>query len=467
MLRERYKLDKLFMEIAQHVPEMDPVLAQIDVLLDDEELFGRIKADLGRRYPRTTQTGRSSTPVEVIVRMLAIKHLYHLSYEQTERQVRDSLVLRQFCRVYLAAVPDDTTLLRWANQIRPETLAQFNQRLLHLATQRKLTRGRKLRTDGTVVETAIAYPSDSKLLSDGVRVLSRTLKRLKTYVSDTIAQAKPLFRDRTRSARQVARTIQSAARRRSDAAKTQLQQSYQHLVQISQAGVAQAKQVLTHLHHQPHPLPETMQWVQTLQTSVPRIEQVIEQTRRRVFEDESVPAHEKLVSLFEPHTAIIRRNKAGKETEFGHKVWLDEVEGGLVSHWRVLGGNPADETQWQPALDAHRQLFGRPPRQASGDRGLYSPHNEAYAQAQGVKRIILPKRGHKSEKRRQYEHQGWFRRGRRIHAGIEGRISVLKRKHGLGRCCNHGEAGLQRWVGWGVIAGNLAVMGRHLATTTP
>jgi IS5 family transposase len=460
MLRERYKVDKLFMEIAQHVPAMEPMLAQIDAVLDDVELFQRIKGDLSQRYAKTTQTGRSSTPVEVIVRMLAVKHLYNFSYEQTEHQVRDSLVLRRFCRVYLADVPDDTTLLRWANQIRPETLEQFNQRLLQLATQRKLTRGRKLRTDGTVVETSIAYPSDSKLLSDGVRVVSRTLKRLKACVGTTIEQAEQLFRDRTRSARTYARTIQAAARKRSDSAKVQLQQAYQRLVRVTQASVAQAKQVLTLLEEQP--LQRTERWVQTLQSFVPRIEQVIAQTVRRVLGGESVPAGEKLVSLFAPHTAIVRRHKAGKETEFGRKVWLDEVEGGLVSHWRVLEGNPADDAQWQPALDHHRQLFGKPPHQASADRGLYSAANEAYARAQGVTRIILPKPGHKSDARRQHEHQGWFRRGRRFHAGIEGRISVLKRKHGLSRCRNQGETGLQRWVGWSVIAGNLAVIGRRL-----
>jgi len=466
MLRERYKVDKLFMEIAHHVPEMDPELAEIDRLLDDVELFGRIKDDLAKRYAKTTQTGRSSTPVEVIVRMLAVKHLYNLSYAQTEAQVRDSLVLRQFCRVYLADVPDDTTLLRWANQIKPETLEAFNHRLVQLATQRKVTRGRKLRTDGTVVETNIAYPSDSKLLADGVRVLSRTLKRLKATVAQA-AGAVPektakFFRDRTRSARQQARTIQSTARQRSEAAKAGMQQAYRRLVQVAQASVAQAQQALTAFQS----LPAVQRWCEPLATFLPRVEQVIRQTERRVFGGESVPAAEKLVSLFEPHSAIIRRNKAGKETEFGRKVWLDEVDGGLVSHWRILDGNPGDESQWRPALDHHRRLFGRPPTQVSADRGLYSFDNETYAQAQGVKRIILPKPGHKSAERRRHEHQGWFRRGRRFHAGIEGRISVLKRKHGLGRCRNHGEDGFARWVGWGVIAGNLAVMGRRLAPPT-
>jgi hypothetical protein len=125
----------------------------------------------------TEQTGRNSTPVEVILRMLAVKRLYGLSYERTEYQVRDSLVLRQFCRVYFNEVPDDTTLIRWAGLIQPETLERFNHRLTQLARQLKVTKGRKLRTDGTVVETNIHHPSDSSLLADSVRVLGRTLRR--------------------------------------------------------------------------------------------------------------------------------------------------------------------------------------------------------------------------------------------------------------------------------------------------
>lgn len=462
MLRDQYAVDKFFIEIRERVTEMDPILAQIDLLLDDMVLFQQVKGDLSQRYGKTTKTGRSSTPVEVIVRMLAVKHLYNLSYEQTEQQVRDSLMLRQFCRVYFEQVPDDTTLLRWANQLQPETLVAFNQRLAQLAKQLQVTRGRKLRTDGTVVETTIAYPSDSKLLADGVRVLGRTLKRMRSALGERIDNATALFRNRTRSARKVARTITQRARRQSQAAKAEMQQSYQHLLRVGQATVAQAKQVLERLATE-DVQPLQREW-QTLTTFLPRVEQVIEQTVRRVFAHESVPASEKLVSLFEPHTCIIRRQKAGKETEFGRKVWLDEVEGGIVTRWSILAGNPADETQWQPALDHHRRLFGKPPHQASGDRGLYSPTNETEAQTQGVKRIILPQPGYKSDARRQHEAQPWFRRGRRFHVGVEGRISVLKRKHGLSRCRNHGEEGFHRWVGWGVIANNLTQIGKKLAS---
>jgi IS5 family transposase len=461
MLRDGYAVDKFFMEIASRVSTMDRVLVEIDKVLDDIELFQRVKDDLSQRYAKTTKTGRSSTPVEVIVRMLAVKHLYHLSYEQTEQQVRDSLVLRHFCRVYFEQVPDDTTLLRWANQLQPETLVAFNQRLAHLAQQLRVTQGRKLRTDGTVVETNIAYPSDSKLLADGVRVLGRTLSRIRRALGDSV-HAVTLFRNRTRSARHVARRIQQAARRRGEGAIAAMQQSYQHLVSVAQATVVQVKDVLARF--QTESTPSIQRDCQTLVTFVPRLEQVIEQTKQRVFAHEAVTASEKLVSLFAPHSCIIRRQKAGKETEFGRKVWLDEVEGGIVTHWSILDGNPADATQWQPALDRHRRLFGKPPRQASADRGLYSPTNEAYAQAQGVKRIILPKPGRTSAARRQHQAQPWFKRGRRFHAGVEGRISVLKRKHGLDRCRNHGEDGFQRWVAWGVIANNLTQIGTKLAS---
>jgi IS5 family transposase len=294
-----------------------------------------------------------------------------------------------------------------------------------------------------------------------VRVLGRTFKRIRCALGESAEGVSSLLRNRTRSARLVARSIQQTARRRGEAAIKAMQQSYQRLVNVVEATVAQAQEVVKRLQNAS--TRTLSKECQTLATYLPRVEQALEQTIRRVFAQESVPAREKIVSLFEPHTCIIRRQKAGKETEFGRKVWLDEVEGGIVTHWSILAGNPPDETQWQPALDRHCRLFGKPPHQASGDRGLYSPTNESYTQGLGVKHIVLPKPGHKSAARRHYEAQPWFRRARRFHIGVEGRISVLKRKHGLGRCRNHGEEGFHRWVAWGVIANNLSQIGNNLA----
>src|SRR5688572_23764641 len=182
MLRERYTPRDLFALIPTLSLAMDPILAQLDRLLEDDGLFQRVKAALLRRAPHTATRGRPSTPVAVILRMLVVKRLYHWSDEETEHCVADSLVLRQFCRVYLAPVPDATTLLRWAKLIEPTTLVAVNDRVIALARSLKVTRGWKLRVDSTVVETNIHHPTDSGLLGDGVRVLSRLLRRVKAVV---------------------------------------------------------------------------------------------------------------------------------------------------------------------------------------------------------------------------------------------------------------------------------------------
>jgi IS5 family transposase len=462
MLRDRYEPDPRFWAIIEQLAiEMELELAQIDKILEDDGLFQLIKNDLAQRHPHTLETGRNSTPVEVGLRMLAVKRLYQYTYRGTEHHVGDSLVLRWFCRVYFNAVPDHTTFNRFALEIKPETLRAFNERVTKLATELKVTRGRKLRTDGTVVESNIAYPRDSKLLNDGVRVLSRALKQAKVMVEDTVEGTTGVCRDRTRSARNQARQIANYARQRSAKAKASLKGTYQRLIKTTQASVKQAQTVLSVLKSQSSRTAARI--VDVLETFIPRVEQALDQTVRRVLQGESVPAPEKILSLFEPHTTVIRRGTAGKETEFGHKVWLDEVDGGIVTQWRVLEGNPADTDQWQPAIDHHLKQFEKPPDLASADRGVYSPANEDYAHQKGVKRVVLPKPGYKSKERREYEAQSWFKRGRRFQAGVEGRISVGKRKHGLDCCLDHGEDGFDKWVGWGIIANNLTVMGRTLA----
>jgi IS5 family transposase len=273
--------------------------------------------------------------------------------------------------------------------------------------------------------------------------------------------AQEVFRNRLRSARNRAREISRATRSKAKKTRERCQRIYQKLVQVTQANVEQARQVITLLRQVPSLAAQGM--AAELTHFVPLVEQVIQQTVRRVVEGEKVPAQEKLVSIFEPHTDIIRRGKKGRPVEFGHKIWLDEVDGGIVSNYRVLEGNPPDQAQWIPSLEQHEALFDRPPNQASGDRGLYSLDNETQAQQMGVQRVILPKPGYRSAQRKEHERQRWFRRGRRYHHGVEGRISVLKRRHGLDRCLYHGEKGFERWVGWGIIAHNLLTIASTLA----
>lgn len=463
MLRERYEPMNIFELVPALSMQMEPVLTKLDQLLEDDTLFQLLKADLARRHPRTLIDGRPSTPVEVILRMLIVKHLYGFSYEQTEHWVGDSLVLRQFCRLYLERVPDDTTLIRWANTIQPQTLHALLDHIVELARTLKVTRGRKLRVDSTVVETNIHHPSDSTLLHDSVRVLGRTLgkaKRLLSAVSEGADLTSQLFRNRTRSAKRQMKRIMQTARQHGEAAADQMITAYRRLLDVAQAGVRQAKQVgaaLGELGEQADCAGQRL--AEQLQQLVSLVEQVISQTERRVLNGEKVPSDQKVLSIFEPHTAVIRKGKPGRPVEFGRVVWLNEVEGGIISNYAVLRGNPKDHEQVQPTLAKHRnrKLFEQPPQLLAGDRGAHSAANEAYAKGVGVKHVALPKPGARSAKRVAYEQQEWFRRGHNHNwrAGIEGRISGLKRRHKLARCLNHGEAGMERWVGWGLIAHDL------------
>src|SRR3954465_12392514 len=196
MLRNRYNRTDLFALVPQLGLRFEPLLEQLDRLLDDDEILDRARGARGRRYPRSRSRGRPSTPVEVILRMLVVMRLYSWSYEQAEYFVNDSLVLRQFCRVYLEKVPDDTVLIRWANAIGPEALTALNDRVVQLARSLKVTRGRKLRVDTTAVETDIHFPTDSGLVGDGVRVVSRLLRRAKSVLGEAASGLNEAFRSR-------------------------------------------------------------------------------------------------------------------------------------------------------------------------------------------------------------------------------------------------------------------------------
>ena len=336
--------------------------------------------------------------------------------------------------------------------------------MVALAQSCQLTRGRKLRIDGTVVETNVRYPTDSKTLGDGVRVLGRLLRRAKGVLGDGAAVGQVAFRTRTRSVRRLAQQLHRVARRKGEQAAEELKQAYAKLSAIARASRRQAARVAAALRDQATDCGQRL--VEHFEHFLPLVDQAIAQATRRVLHGEAVPAADKLLSLFEPHTQAIRRHKPGKLTEFGRTVLLDEGEGGLISHDAILDDVGLAHPHFVASLDAHQERFGHPPDLVAGDRGRSSPENEDRARARGVKRIVLPKTGRLSKERQQHERQRWFRRGCRFRAGAEGRIHVLQREYGLDRCRDHGEAGFGRWVGWGIVAHNLAQIARTQVART-
>ncbi len=199
-----------------------------------------------------------------------------------------------------------------------------------------------------------------------------------------------------------------------------------------------------------------------LVTMVPRVRQVMRQTRARIFHDET-RTEGKIFSLFEPSTEIIRKGKAAKPNEFGKMVKLQEAENQIITDYEVYEQRPSDQDLLIPAIESHQAVFGRTPRLVAADAGFYSAKNEAAAKAKGVKRVCIPNRSSKSPERKRLQKKRWFRNGQKWRTGCEGRISVVKRRHGLTRCRYKGDAGMKRWVGLGVIADNCINIGRAMA----
>jgi IS5 family transposase len=464
MLIDRYPAEDVFARVPELAARTDPVLRALDPLLDDGPLFQQVKADLARRYPRTLCHGRHSTPVEVILRLLAIQHLFNWGFGETVRRVADSLVLRWFCRVYFYRVPHATTLERWAGLIQPATLDRLNDRVVHLAQQVRVTHGRKLRLDGMVVQTAIHHPTDSSLLTDGVRVLSRLIRRSKPLVGEPLAGVRDAFRTRLRTMRQGLQQLHRLARRKGAEVAEARTAIYRKLVATAEQTVTQAERVRMALEEAGPTVGQAGQRLrEQVAHFVPLVGQVIDQTRRRVLEGQKVPAAEKLVSLFEPHTQIIPRHKGGAEVEFGRTVVVDEVEGGLVTRYHLLDDGESEHGEVPLALAHHRAVFGHAPTLLTGDRGMHSPDNARIAREAGVQHLVIPRAGPVTPAQRAREQERSWRRRYRWRAGIEGRISSLRRDYGLRRCLYHGEEGMRRWVGWGILASNLRHIGQKLA----
>ncbi len=353
---------------------LEPKLLEMDRWLEDPKLLLAVTNDLAQSAPQAVSNGRPSTPAEVTLRMSVVRRLMGWSYETAYQEIDGSLKWRWFCRLYDHTVPSDSTQRDREALIRPATLQRLNQRLLRRAQREGITQGQKLRSDGTVVETNIHYPTDSRLLADGARVLGHVLTQARKVLGPRDASDKKRFRNRTRQAQHLARQIgqQVRTKRGQKPPENKAHRTYQRLLKVVEQVLAQVAQVEPRLRTDGRK--RAQQLADSLAHYVPLVRQVVTQTTRRVVHGESVAASNKIVSLFEPHTAIIQRGKsAPNETEFGRKLWYSEVDGGLISEYRILDGNPPEAPQWVGSIKHHRQVFGHPPDLATADRGVFSP----------------------------------------------------------------------------------------------
>ena len=432
-----------------------------DRVLADEQIVAAVYEALARRHPKSRSRGRLGAPAEVVLRLLILKHVRNWSYQVLEREVRANLVYRDFTRVGGDKTPDAKTIGRWGLAVGPETIKQIHDRMVQIAREQDVMQGRRMRVDTTVVETNIHHPTDSTLLGDGVRVLIRTMKQITKIVG--VVGTK--LRDRSRSVKLRLLEIARTARAKGPLNQGKLKEGYRKLLDSTSRVVGQAKRFCTEIADGVKRAKGVLKQMaleglrQELEAMLPLVRQVMWQTRERIFRG-NTRAEGKLVSVFEPSTEIIRKGKAGKPNEFGKMVKLQEAENQIVIDYEVYDQRPSDSDLLISAIETHAGKLGRTPRLVAADAAFYSAKNEAAAKARGVKRVCIPHRNTKSAERKREQKKRWFRNGQKWRTGCEGRISVVKRRHGLDRCRYKGSTGMKRWVGLGIVADNLINIGR-------
>lgn len=423
-----------------------------DFLEAHADLVELVYQDLVRGLKRP-QTGRAGMTAAQVLRAFILQRLKNWDFRELRERIADGYTLRRFTTFDSHPVPKHDAFNRAFHRLTPATLRALNEAVVQAAVTLGLEDGAQLRVDTTVVETDIHFPTDCTLLWDAVRVITRLVQRL----GDRRPHAAQGFPDRTRRAR---RRMQEISRMTPRQRPRQQRRKYRDLLTVTEAVVQGARAVSAKAREGGPGDAIGGEIVARLCEEIEQFcglgDRVIEQTRRRVLQGEQVPVRGKIFSIFEPHTDLIVRGKANTPVEFGHKIFLAESRRGLITDYRVLVGNPADEEQVTPSLAQHTARFGGPPVVYAGDRGFHSPANVQALKAGGVRTECLPQRGgSKTPERAAYEKSPAFRKGQRFRAGIEGRISVLARGRGMHRCLLEGRDRFELFVGAAVLANNL------------
>jgi len=444
MRQERILQASIFDVFAEH--EIGRELKAMSRLLDDHcvPLLGLAIGDL--RQCGLSETGRHGLSAEAVLRCALLKQYRQLSYEELAFHLEDSASFRAFARLPVGWSPKKSVLHNTISAISAQTWEGINQSLMGAARRSKLDDGRMARIDSTVTEALMHAPTDSALLWDGVRVMVRLLKN-----ASALPGAEPgVWRNHRRLAKKRAFAIQHA---RGAEKKAKL---YRDLISATRATMTALERAGEHLIACAVIDAEVLRG--QIKHYLPLVARIIDQTERRVFAGESVPAGEKLVSLFETHADIIV--KGGRDVQYGHKLNLITGRSGMILDVVVEAGNPADAERFVPMLERHIAQHGAPPRQMASDGGYASLDNLKRAKTLGVHDVAFhKKRGLKIEE--MVKSRWVYRKLRNFRAGIEGNISCLKRAFGLDRCTWRGLAHFNAYVWSSVVAYNLALFARH------
>jgi len=433
-------------------------LARVDALLDDAVFFAPFVPFFDARI------GRPSIPMETYLRLMFLKFRYRLGYESLCREVADSISWQRFCRIPLGTrVPHPTTLMKITTRCGDDAVAGLNEALLAKAATAKLLRTDKVRADTTVVEAAVAYPTDSGLLAKAIGTMARTVERIKAAGGATRTRA----RDRRRSAGRRARSIASKLRLRGeqqrDQAQTAVRRITGELAGIAEQAMREANSVIRNARRALRTATGQRKGrlhraINHLGTIVGGTERVVAQARSRLSGVMPESAS-RLVSLHDVDARPIRKGRLGKPVEFGYKAQIVDNADGVILDHTVEIGNPPDAPQLAPAIARITGRAGRTPRAVTADRGYGEASVERDLHELGVRSVAIPRKSKPSAARRELEHRRAFRDKVKWRTGSEGRINHIKRSYGWNRTELTGIGGARTWCGHGVFAHNLVKIG--------
>lgn len=418
------------------------VLRKMDrVLSENPEIVDLIHADL---TSNASEVGANGMSAEQVLRTAILRQMKRYSWRELADRLHDGISMRWFTRFYSAETPHFTTLQKAVTAISDESWQQINDLLVEFAKENKIEKGRTLRTDTTVVETNASYPRDSRLLWDGIRVLTRIMARIRHQRPDIDFG----FANRKRKSKRLCYQITLVKGPKADKTRRKL---YRRLIKVAN----EVFDMGCRCYHQLSGRDDVPKEYWQLDHYLTMMAPAIDQCERRILKGENVDACEKIVSIFEEHTDIIRRGKSSSSTEFGHKVLFAAGKTGLITQYKVLLGNPGDGDFLPEIIATHKKQFGRPPHGISADRRFFSDDNEAMAYREGVKQVSICKPGYRNKQRKQIEKERWFRNLQKFRAGIEGIISTLMRGYGLKRCIWKGWEAFKRYVALSIVTYNL------------
>jgi IS5 family transposase len=425
--------DSILPEELRKLPEE---LARVDILLQDE----RLMEPFLRRFNETQ--GRPGVPISTYLRLMYLKFRYKLGYETLVAEVSDSIAWRRFCGIgYQQRVPDASTLIKLTQKFGDEPIAEIHRLILDNLRERKLVRGRKIRTDTTVVASDIHYPTDAGLMFDGLRRLRQKLVKVPGIglrLGRTMTKAKKMIF-----------SIAQALRKPDAKSRERVKTINKKILRIVRKTVVKVKRVLRRV--------KDRKVRGHLETTLGLTDKVANQSAERLAGGKP---KDRLVSLADPGARPIIKGKLDKPVEFGRTGAVTQDESGYFTQYGVHNGNPGDVTLLPGIVEKHQSQFPGALKALAADMGFSSKENMDLLKGSGVARIGMAWRGNPPPGIRAKQARPWFKKLMAFRAGIEGSISFLSRKFGLTRSMFRGDAGTSIWVGWAVIAANLYRFGK-------